>query len=134
MLNVIQIILKNVNTIFRHAFISAFCASTEFIIFILLYVELKNKLIISQSISFLVASMIGFIGHSIFTFKIGALYRRNALYFAMQISLAFIIGYTIIYNLILINISPALSKIIQLILVFIFNITFGKLITFKKNE
>lgn len=76
--------------------------------------------------------MIGFIGHSLFTFRTGGFYKRNALFFIIQASVALLLGYLILSNLIHLGLKAAVAKVFQLGCVFFFNISFGKLLSFKK--
>lgn len=119
---------------YRHAVISGICASVEFCFFILLYTFLKLNLPFSYITSFIIATLIGFVGHSFFTFKVGRLYIRNALIFSVQASCALSIGYLLISLLINGGLHPALAKVIQLFSVFFFNVTFGKFFSFRNNR
>ena len=116
----------------RHAVISGLCASTEFSIFILMYSLIGFNLGTSYITSFVIATFIGFIGHSFFTFKVGGLYIRNALLFFIQASCAISLGYIFVLFLIKTGLHPAIAKGLQLISIFFFNVTFGKLFSFKK--
>ena len=118
--------------IFRHGLISATCALTEFSIFMLMFTHLELNLSLSYVVSFVTATLIGFVGHSIFTFKVGRLYKRNALLFSVQASCALILGYLAVSSLINAGFQPAIAKVTQLILIFFFNVTFGKFLSFRK--
>jgi putative flippase GtrA len=96
-----------------------------------MYTYLQLNLSVSYVISFLTATLIGFIGHSIFTFKVGRLFRRNALLFSVQASCALVLGYLAVSSLIGAGFQPAIAKAIQLVLIFFFNVMFGKMISFK---
>jgi putative flippase GtrA len=117
---------------YRHAIISGLCASTEFSIFMLMFSYMRFNLPFSYIASFVIATFIGFIGHSIFTFKVGRLYKRNALFFSVQASCALALGYLIVSLLINYGFYPSLAKGVQLCLIFCFNITFGKFLSFRK--
>lgn len=122
------------NLLFRHGLISITCASTEFSLFILLFSYLGLPLPVAYIFSFCVATCIGFVGHSIFTFKVGRLYRRNALFFVIQACCALMLGYLIVSSLIQSGMFPSFAKGIQLVLIFFFNVFFGKFLSFKKQD
>ena len=118
--------------IFRHSLVSLVCASMEFSIFMLMFSWLKLNLLPSFVISLMAATLIGFIGHSIFTFKLGRLYKRNALFFFFQASCALVLGYSIVFILVNAGLHPAIAKASQLGIIFFFNLSFGKLLSFRK--
>ena len=97
----------------------------------LMYTHLQVNLSISYAVSFITATLIGFIGHSIFTFKIGRLFKRNALFFSVQAVCALVLGYLAVSSLIGAGFQPATAKVIQLVLIFFFNVMFGKIISFR---
>lgn len=109
------------------------CAVSEFSLFMLMYTHFKLDLSISYAVSFITATLIGFIGHSIFTFKIGRLFKRNALFFSVQASCALVLGYLVVSSLIGSGFQPAVAKSTQLVLIFFFNVTFGKFLSFRKD-
>jgi putative flippase GtrA len=94
---------------------------------------IRFNLPLSYITSFIIATFIGFIGHSFFTFRIGRLYKRNALLFSVQASCALALGYLVVSSLINTGFHPALAKSVQLISIFFFNVTFGKFLSFKEN-
>lgn len=98
----------------------------------LMFTYMNLNLPFSYLTSFITATLIGFVGHSIFTFRIGRLYKRNAIIFAVQASCAIVIGYIIVSSLIDIGLQPAFAKAIQLVLIFFFNVMFGEFLSFKK--
>ena len=115
----------------RHGLVSATCAASEFSLFMLMYTYLQLNLFASYVVSFLTATMIGFIGHSMFTFKLGRLFKRNAFLFSVQASCALVLGYLVVSSLIGAGFRPAVAKATQLVLIFFFNAMFGKMFTFK---
>jgi putative flippase GtrA len=115
----------------RHGLVSGTCATSEFLLFMLMYTYLQLNLFVSFAVSFLSATLIGFIGHSMFTFKLGRLFKRNAILFSVQASCALILGYLVVSSLIDAGFQPAVAKANQLVLIFFFNAMFGKMITFK---
>lgn len=118
---------------YRHAIISGLCASAEFSIFMLMFLYMRFILPASYITSFVIATFIGFVGHSIFTFRVGRLYKRNALIFSIQASFALALGYLVVSSLISAGFHPALAKGVQLISIFFFNVTFGKFLSFKET-
>ena len=118
---------------FRHGIVSLTCGSTEFILFILLFTNLKLALPIAYFVSFTVATVIGFLGHSLFTFEVGKLRQRNALFFVIQAFCALLLGYLIVSCLIHLGALPAIAKAFQLMIIFFFNVVFGKMVSFKKH-
>lgn len=124
---------KVIHLIIRHSVVSMVCGLSEFFLFLLLLSYLKFSLLASYVLSFSVATVIGFWGHSIFTFKLGQTYINNAFFFIIQALSALSIGYFIVYNLIRSGIEPAFAKALQLTIIFSFNVTFGKIVSFKKR-
>jgi len=132
-LNDINYFKKTFFLFFRHGIVSLTCASTEFILFLLLFTHLKVGLPISYVISFAIATVIGFLGHSFFTFEVGELRQRNAVFFFIQAMCALALGYLIVAGLIHAGTMPAIAKGSQLVMIFFFNVTFGKIVSFRKN-
>ena len=132
-LNDINYFKKIFSLFFRHGIVSLTCASTEFILFLLLFTHLKVGLPISYVTSFAVATAIGFLGHSFFTFEVGELRQRNAVFFFIQALCALALGYLIVAGLIHAGTMPAIAKGFQLVMIFFFNVTFGKMVSFRKN-
>ncbi|QDD07085.1 hypothetical protein FIT65_04515 [Candidatus Methylopumilus planktonicus] len=124
---------KNLLLIFRHSMVSTVCGLSEFSLFLLLFSYLKFNLLASYVLSFSVATVIGFWGHSIFTFRLGQAYKKNAFFFIFQALSALSIGYFIVFLLIRSGIEPVFAKAFQLIIIFSFNVTFGKMVSFKKR-
>lgn len=118
---------------FRHGIVSITCGSTEFILFLLFYTHLKVGLPMSYVVSFTAATVIGFLGHSFFTFEVGELRQRNAVFFIIQALCALMLGYLIVASLIHAGTLPALAKAFQLAIIFFFNVIFGRMVSFKKN-
>lgn len=132
-MNNIQSFKKIFLLFFRHGIVSMTCGSTEFILFLLFYTHLKVGLPMSYVVSFTTATVIGFLGHSFFTFKVGELRHRNAVFFIIQALCALMLGYLIVASLIHAGTLPALAKAFQLVIIFFFNVIFGKMVSFKKN-
>ena len=135
MFNKIKYFLKIIfiNFVFRYLKISILCASVEFILFIIFFTHLRFNLISSYIFSFLFAFVIGLFGHTYYTFKLGKLATVNILVFIAQCAASFFIGFNLINIFLKLGINPFFSKGFQLASTFIFNIFFGRFITFKKR-
>jgi putative flippase GtrA len=116
----------------KHLFVSALSAITELTAFYLLHMVMGGTLLASHIIAFSCATILGFVLHSFFTFSVGRLRYRNAMFFSIQALIAMAIGYQILKLLVTIGIHPMLAKILQLGATFFFNVLFGKFLSFKK--
>ena len=117
----------------RHGVVSCACALTEFFVFLIFYYSEEASLSVSHSVSFILASTLGFIGHSYFTFRVGRLLVVNGLFFCVQAFIALCLGYYALSTLISMELNPPIAKVLQLFTVFFFNISFGRFISFKKR-
>lgn len=124
---------KIFHLLIRHGVVSLICGATEFLLFLYLYSHLKFNLLPSYLVSFSAATSIGFWGHSIFTFKLGKAYMKNSIFFIIQALSALSLGYLLVSIFIESGIKPALAKAAQLIIIFSFNVIFGKKISFKRR-
>jgi hypothetical protein len=128
-----KIVIKNyISLAIKHSFVSIICATTEFSLFLLFFSILNISLTYSYILSFMAAFFIGLFGHSYLTFSLGNVAKRNLYLFLTQCIIALVLGYLLVHFFISINLSPSLSKILQLSIIFIFNLIFGKNFTFKK--
>ena len=84
--------------------------------------KLKIALSFSHFTAFFFASISGFILHSFFTFAVGYLRIRNALFFLVQVSIVLVIGFYLLKFLISWGLNPLISKVFQLCLTFLLNI------------
>ncbi len=116
----------------KHFCVSAVSAMTELTVFYVLHMVLDGTLLVSHVIAFSCATMIGFVLHSFFTFSVGRLRYRNAMFFAIQALIALAIGYQILKLLVTMGVHPMLAKVLQLGATFFFNVLFGKFLSFKK--
>ena len=133
-LKIIDIYKQNINLIKRHLVISLLCGLIELCLFLLMFKFVLTTLFASHFVSSCCATLVGFVGHSYYTFEIGYLHKVNLIYFIVQVTLALFLGYLILNFFInTLFLSPSLSKIIQLCLVFNFNFYFGKTISYKKR-
>ena len=120
-------------TVTRHGIVSCACALTEFFSFLGLYYLADVGLTVSHVVSFVLASSVGFVGHSYFTFKVGSLLMINGLFFCVQAFIALCLGYYVLSTLVSMGLNPAITKVVQLFCVFFFNVSFGRFISFKKR-
>jgi hypothetical protein len=128
-----KIVIKNyISLAIKHSFVSIICATTEFSLFLLFFSKMDIDLTYSYILSFMAAFFIGLFGHSYLTFSLGNVAKKNLFLFLAQCIIALVLGYFLVHFFISINISPSLSKILQLSIIFIFNLIFGKNFTFKK--
>jgi len=123
--------MKRVKLVMRHGVVSLVCASTEYSLFLLLYNYFQIQLIFSFAASYLIASLIGFLGHTYFTFKVNKVNHRNIFYFLTQLGFVATIGYFVL-KFLLIYIDARVAKLLQLCCTFLFNILYGKFVSFKK--
>jgi len=132
--NTLEFYKKNLRSISKHLIVSSMSATIEVTLFLLLFTSLQSTLFISHFFSFTIASLIGFLGHSYFTFKVGYLNSKNLIYFIMQATISLLLGYLLLLFFIdNLSLNALIAKIIQLCLVFNFNFIFGKYISFKKR-
>jgi putative flippase GtrA len=131
----INYIKNNYILITRHLVISGIGAIIDLILFAYLYEVKALSLFIAFFISISITTIIGYLGHTFFTFKTKFNFKSNFHLFIIQITLSLVLGYMVIFFLIeIINFNSFLSKIIQMTFTFIFNFNFGKFLTFRKTE
>ena len=123
--------MKRLKLVMRHGLVSLICASTEYILFLLLYSYLQIQLIFSFAASYLIASLIGFLGHTYFTFKVNKVKHRNIFYFVTQLCFVATIGYFVL-KFFLVYMDTRVAKLLQLCCTFLFNVLYGKFVSFKK--
>ena len=116
----------------KHFFVSALSAATELSAFYLLHMVSGVTLLVSHIVAFSCATILGFVLHSFFTFSVGRLSYRNAVFFGVQALIAMAIGYQILKLLVEMGFHPMFAKILQLGATFFFNVLFGKFLSFKK--
>lgn len=131
---IITVISKNRKIIFRHGIVSCICATTELISFAILNYLLNDYLTFSYILAFLIATLLGFILHSKYTFSLGEFAKKSGVIFFFQASFVLIIGYTIFNIFLMAGFGPIPSKVGQLITTFIINVSIGKKITFKRRN
>lgn len=115
----------------KHIIISIICASIDYSIFILFSKQLNVTLFLAQMVSIIIGSSFGFLGHSYFTYQNKNPNKSNLILFVIQLIIVYILSICILYSLRALNIKIEIAKIIQLIVTFIFNVIFGKMISFK---
>ena len=123
---------QHIKIVAKHFIVSGISATTEISLFYLLKVLLDGALWFAHCASFISATIVGFVMHSHFTFAVGHLRKRNALFFAIQASIALTLGYLILIEMINYEVPIMVAKCSQLCVTFFFNVLFGKFISFKK--
>jgi putative flippase GtrA len=124
---------KYFGIISRHLIISALCGTIDYLVFIYCYKEIQLGLSLSQACSILIASSIGFMGHSFYTFKTNQVIKKNIILFASQMIIVFFLAYLSLKIMILSEINIWIAKFIQLLITFCFNVIYGKNISFKER-
>lgn len=116
----------------RHLVVSGLCATVEYSLFLFLIQTMGASLTVSYLTAYFLATTIGYIGHNYFTFKIGSISLPSILRFAMQSITSLSVGYLLLRIFLRFNIPVWISKALQLACTFIFNIAFGKYVTFRR--
>jgi putative flippase GtrA len=124
----------NNKKLIRHFYVSAICGTVEYCTFIYLIRSFDVNIYYSHCFSFFLATCIGFVGHSFFTFKVGSLELRNALFFTVQVLIALLLSVLILRLLLSLGIFAYAAKALQMCTTFIFNFLFGYLISFKNKR
>ncbi len=114
----------------KYGIVSIICGFIELITFLILFEMFDKELFISHLSGFILATFFGYYSHSIYTFDLGKLKLIVLLKFSLQILFVFFLGYYLLELFISIGISSLLSKLLQLILVFLVNISISKFFTF----
>lgn len=120
-----------IKTTLRHGFVSICCGCIEYFSFIYLLQSKEFDLKISYVLSYFLATLLGYILHNYYTFRVKSLKIRTLLLYIFQSLITLSLGFSIVYILIAMNIVPQISKAIQLASTFFFNIAFGRYVTFK---
>ncbi len=127
------LIFNHLGTVIRHGLVSAICAITDFSIFYALFNFFNLDINLAFAIAIFFAALVAFFGHTFFTFKVNKIILRNIIYFIIQLSISFIIGFSAFNVFLKLEISPEMSKVCQLFFTFWFNVLFGKFISFRKS-
>lgn len=122
---------KIAKIISKHVIVSLICGTTEYLLFLFLYVKIENELYISYMFAYITATTFGYFLHNFFTYKHNQVTQKTTIYFIVQSLITLCIGYTIVKTLLYINVSPRIAKAIQLVATFGFNVTFGRYVTFN---
>ncbi len=125
--------LKNVKIIFFHGIISCICASLDFLLFLTFHRYFLWTITYSYLISLVIVSVFAFLGHTFITFQVNRIYLKNFIYFLVQLGISGTLGLILLKFFLFCNIQLELSKAFQLCSTFIFNVFFGKLISFKNR-
>lgn len=125
--------LKNIFQLFlRHAIVSLVSGASEYSLFLLFFYQFHFNVNWSYFFAFIISVSFNYFGHSLYTFKTRKIRGISLFLFAIQVTMALIIGY-ILFNILLYqNIEPFVAKALQLFCTFFFNVLFGNFISFKK--
>ncbi len=127
------LLANHVNVVLRHALISAMCAIVDFYVFYSLFNFFGINISLSFSVAVLFSAAVGFLGHTFFTFQVNKVLLKNFIYFIIQLTISFIIGFSVFNLFLYFQFEPEMSKIYQLFFTFWFNVIFGKLVSFQKT-
>lgn len=116
----------------RHLMVSAICATVEYITFLILLQIFEFSLTNSYIIAFSSATIIGYLGHNFYTFRVGAFSEKTALIFTIQAISSFSLGYFFLSLILQFGVPVWLAKGMQLMCTFIFNFSFGNYVTFRR--
>jgi putative flippase GtrA len=125
----------NTKIVIKHGFVSCICGGTELLTFSILNIYTTINIYLCYIISFSIATLIGYILHSTFTFSSGGLKKKSGYLFVIQVTIVLIVGLNV-FNILhkYLGLSATFSKALQLCITFGVNVIFGKNITFKKES
>jgi putative flippase GtrA len=127
-------LLNHKSRIIRHGLISLVCGTLDLVIFAVIHSNTSNA-ILAQTISFLTATVLGYFGHTYFTFQLNRFSGKNLFLFKIQAGTVFLYSLMFIYIFVnVLNFNPYLSKILQLATGFFINYTIGYFISFKHHR
>ena len=116
----------------RHLLVAGISFFLEFTIFNFLY-YLRGELLLSQIISVFISVLFGYYGHTYFTYKLGKFSKTNIFLYFTQASFMFLLNYLLLYFLINVNdINYSISKLIQMLVAFPINFSFGYFVSFRR--
>ncbi len=124
---------KHIKIIFLHGVVSCICASLDFLLFLTFHRYFLLTITDSYLISLAVVSVFAFLGHTFITFQVNRIYLKNFIYFVFQLGISGALGLILLKFFLFCNIQLELAKASQLCCTFIFNVFFGKLISFKNR-
>lgn len=125
-------VLKILRISMKHGMVSVICGSIEYALFLLFYIKLIYSLAFSHAISYFVATVIGYLLHTYFTFSVRLILKRSAVFYVIQSISVLAIGYAIINAFLWMSFTPQVAKFLQLFATFGFNVAFGRYLTFNK--
>lgn len=125
-------ILSFFELVLKYGIVSIFCGIIELSVFLIMLDYFNQTLFISHLTGFILATLFGYYSHSIYTFDLGKLRLIVLFKFSLQILTIFFLGYYILDFFINIGLSSLLSKLLQLGLVFLVNVSISKFFTFTK--
>jgi putative flippase GtrA len=122
-------------TILRYLTVGGSAAFIEFVIFYSLYTGLRLNLFVANCVAIGVVITYGFLFQKHWTFKNGDPSGRQIVLFAFQVMVAIILNNLLIYFFIKILLwPPAVSKVLQIGLVFFWNYSFCRLVVFPVQK
>ena len=126
---------NNTKIVLKHGVVSCICGGTELLTFSILNIFHTINIYLCYIISFSIATLLGYILHSKFTFSTGGLKKKSGYLFVIQVIVVLIVGLNV-FNLLhkYLGLSAPFSKALQLCITFGINVIFGKNITFKKER
>jgi putative flippase GtrA len=120
--------------ILRHSLIAGISFFLELTIFNFIY-YLRGGLLFSQIVSVFISVLFGYYGHTFYTHKLAKFSKTNMFFYFTQASFMFLLNYLLLYFLIYINdINYSISKLIQMLVAFPINFSFGYFVTFRKTR
>ena len=117
----------------KHGLISLICGASEITVFLFLLKQAEVAVGVSHAAGFVFASIIGVIGHSLFTFRLGKVYFDVIIRFSFQVLCMLPISYFVLTSYITVFGANEFSKGGQLVTTFMLNVFIGKFLTFVKK-
>ena len=118
----------------KYIFVGAICQLTDFLITINLY-NLSSNLFISNTFGYALASLLSYVGHSKFTFRINAKKlssKKQIGLFVLACICGIISGYLSLRILLIFRVNLFIAKFSQLAIIAIVQYLINSKLTFKK--
>lgn len=115
----------------RHTVVASICFAVDYTLFNLLF-WLTTYLFLSQSVGVFLSVIIGYYGHTYYTYKLNKFSKKNlGIYFA-QAGLMLCLSYLVLYVLIdSLGVYYPIAKFIQMLICFPINFLVGNFYSFK---
>lgn len=117
----------------RHGIVSVVCGSIDLLTLYYLVDRLHLLVYFSYVISFCISTVIGYMFHSLYTFRAPVTYKTLILYM-VQIFFVLGFGYTVYSLAYFIVNSVVYAKAFQLCITFVVNLAIGRYITFANKR